>query len=128
MFDAVAQSGAPYIVGENDCFRMACRVVHALVGVDRWPEFHGRYSNYAESIRLLAEHGRTFQEAFDWFFGAPHAGWAMARRGDVVAFQTPDKEKHLGVCMGSTFALITVDEGLKFPPMRTALCSWKVGQ
>src|SRR5690242_15369669 len=87
----------PYVLGEHDCFRVACRVVEALTGEDRWPEFDGKYSTTRDAKRLLARHGASFEAAFDWFFGVPAVSPRQARRGDILAVQTSDGEKHLGV-------------------------------
>lgn len=116
----------PYWLGEHDCFRFACKAVEALTGVDRWPEFRGRYSNRREALALLARHGKTFEAAFDWFFGVPRVGWRRARRGDIGAFQTPDGEKHLGVCNGRD-VVVLLSKGIT--PVPAAFCGafWQIG-
>lgn len=118
----------PYDLGRHDCFRLACRVVEALVGVDRWPEFAG-YTTEREALALLARHGGSFEAAFDWFFaplGEGRVSWRLARRGDLAAFQDEAGQKHLGVCTGQQLAVLGPD-GLKRWPMRAALCAWRVG-
>lgn len=115
----------PYVLGEHDCFRLACRVVEALTGADRWPEFAG-YTSKREAMALLARHGRSFEAAFDWFFGAPSVNVRLARRGDLCCVETADGEKHLGVCVGADVALLA-PEGLIFTPLLTCLCAWRVG-
>lgn len=117
--------GKPYVLGEHDCFRVACRVIEALTGVDRWPEFAG-YRSRRQAMRKLARFGRSFVAAGDWFFGAPHLAPAHARRGDICALQTEDGEKHLGVCVGSSVACLAPD-GLRFVETSLCLCCWRVG-
>jgi len=116
---------APYAIGSNDCFRLACRAIEALTGVDRWPEFAG-YTTKREALRRIAVHGASFEAAGDWFFGPPRRAPACARRGDIVALRTTDGTKHLGVCMGHRAALIS-HQGLLFVPIERCLCSWGVG-
>lgn len=115
----------PYVLGKHDCFRLACAAIEALTGEDRWPQFAG-YHTRRQAMRRLAAHGRTFQEAGDWFFGAPSVDVRQARRGDIVALKTPDGEKHAGVCNGAESAFLA-PEGLLWVPTRSALCCWRVG-
>ena len=115
----------PYVLGEHDCFRVACRVVEALTGVDRWPAFAG-YRTRREALLKLAQYGGTFEAAGDWFFGAPAVDVRWARRGDLLALQTEDGEKHAAVCVGVDAALL-VEGGLVFVPAMTCLCCWRIG-
>lgn len=118
----------PYEIGVHDCFRVACRVVEALTGVDRWPEFAGRYRTTRQSRRLLALHGTSFEAAGDWFFGSPRADVREARRGDVVAIHTADGEKHLGVVtLDGTKAALLGPGGLVFLHVTSCLCCWRIG-
>lgn len=125
--DAVVEAARerPYALGEHDCFRVACRVLEALTGVDRWPEFSG-YTTRREAMRKLAEYGSTFEASGDWFFGDTSIGVRWARRGDICCIQTEDGEKHLGVCLGAETALLAPD-GLTYVPTLTCLCAWRVG-
>jgi hypothetical protein len=115
----------PYVLGSHDCFRVACMVVASLTGVDRWPELCG-YKTRRQSKVSIAKHGKTFEEAGDWFFGADRIDVRHARRGDICALQTPDGEKHLGVCLGAEVALLA-DDGLVYLPTLSCLCAWRVG-
>lgn len=115
----------PYELGTHDCFRLACAVIEALTGADRWPEFAG-YRTRREALLLIARHGSSFELAFDWFFGAPRVDVKLARRGDLCALQSADGQKHLGVCLGARTALLA-DEGLTFAPTLSCLCAWRVG-
>src|SRR6266508_3556525 len=66
--EAIAAARAkPYVLGEHDCFRLACAVVRALTGEDRWPQWRGRYASKREALRLIAEAGRDFTAAFSAF-------------------------------------------------------------
>lgn len=114
-----------YLLGHHDCFRLACRVIEALTGVDRWPEFMG-YRTKREALAAIAVHGSSFEAAGDWFFGCTRVDWRHARRGDIVALATDDGEKHLGVCLGQRAAYLA-PEGLIYLPAREALCCWRVG-
>ncbi len=114
----------PYELGTHDCFRVACRVVEALTGVDRWHEFAG-YTTKREALALIASHGSSFEAAFDWLLG-PRWDVRLARRGDLCCVQTEDGEKHLGVCLGREVAL-TAPEGLIYTPLLSCLCCWRIG-
>ena len=115
----------PYVLGQHDCFRVACASVEALTGIDRWPEFAG-YTTKREALAKLAAHGSTFEAAGDWFFGSPSVSVRLARRGDICCVQTVDGEKHLGVCLGRDTAVLA-PEGLTFVATLLCRCAWRVG-
>lgn len=121
-----AAEARPYSLGEWDCFRMACAVVQALTGADRWPEWQGQYRDLKSALRLLARHGSTFEAAFDWFFQVQRSTPFWARRGDICALATEDGQKHLGVCLGAETAFLG-PTGLVRVPTLTCLCAWRVG-
>lgn len=116
----------PYVLGSHDCFRVTCRTVQALTGVDRWPEFEGRYTTKRESLALLARYGSSFEAAFDWFFGVQRENPRLARRGDIVKCVDETGEAHLGVCCGAEVAVLR-EHGLSFAPLEAAHCCWRVG-
>ena len=139
LFDVIEDARVqPYVLGEHDCFRVACRVIDALTGIDRWPEFKG-YKTRREALRNIATRGKSFTDAGDWFFGVQGMPPALARRGDIAAITTDEpiknneglivgeyKEHHLAVVMGKQCAGLT-ESGLVWLPVKTALCAWRVG-
>ena len=115
----------PYVLGEHDCFRLACRVVEALTGIDRWPQFRG-YKTKRQSLVKIAQYGSTFEAAGDWFFGE-RIEHNFARRGDIAALQPdPAGEKHLGIVTGRSIVVLT-EGGTGAVPLRDALCIWRIG-
>jgi len=125
--DAVIEAARhrPYVLGEHDCFRVACQVIEALTGVDRWPQFSG-YRTRREALARLAAHGSNFEAAGDWFFGSERVEAREARRGDIVALASLNGEKHLAVCMGAQSACLT-DAGLASVPTAACICAWRIG-
>jgi len=121
-----AARARPYVLGVHDCFRLACAVMEALTGVDRWPEFSG-YKTKREALAKLARYGHSFEAAGDWFFGAPRLPVAQAQRGDIVAARDPLGEKHLGVCVGARVCLL-LEAGLVMVALDSPLllCAWRV--
>lgn len=115
----------PYVLGEHDCFRLACRVVEALTGVDRWPEFAG-YRTERQALQALAAYGSSFVDAGDRFFGVGHCGVRLARRGDIVAYRDGVLKYHLGVCLGRLVAVMDAG-GLIFVRVLACACCWRVG-
>lgn len=115
-----------YELGRFDCFRLACLVIEALTGIDRWPEFDGQYSTKREALAMLAAHGSNFTEAGNWFFGGEPVSWKLARRGDILELRLPDGSAHLVVCLGRTVGGLT-DEGFKQFPTRICAHAWRVG-
>lgn len=121
-----AAAARPYAVGTSDCFRLACDVVEALTGIERWSEWAGRYGTEREALRLLAEYGSTFEAAFDWFFGVPRVGVRLARRGDIAAYTDARGQKHLGVVIGAQ-ALVYGPDGLVRVGLLECGAAWRVG-
>lgn len=115
----------PYVLGEHDCFRLACRVIEALTGLDRWPEFAG-YRTEREALAALAQYGSSFCGAGDRFFGHAGAPVVAARRGDLLAYCDDRGKYHLAVCLGREAALLGSD-GLTFVGVQTCACAWRVG-
>lgn len=114
-----------YKLGEHDCFRLACRVVEALTGIDRWPEFAG-YTTKRQALQALAYYGHSFVAAGDRFFGVEHQPIRMARRGDVMGYCDLMGEWHLGICIGRNVALLD-EAGLAFMDLAVCSCCWRVG-
>lgn len=121
-----ATRGRPYRLGESDCFRLACEVQAALTGVDRLPEFSGRYRTKGQAKRLIARYGASFDAAFSWFFGVAPVAVPQARRGDVVKFVDDAGEAHLGVCVGAEVAVYG-PAGLVFVPRAACALAWRIG-
>jgi len=121
-----AARGRRYVLGEHDCFRLACQVVEALTGVDRWPEFGGWYRTKREALALIALHGSSFESAFSWFFGGPSVAVGLARAGDIAKFVDAAGEAHLGVVIDASVAVLG-PEGLAFVPRSACACAWRVG-
>jgi hypothetical protein len=117
---------APYVLGHHDCFRVACAAVEALTGINRWPEFSGRYRTKAEARRLMASYGRSFDEVFGRIFDCEGVDPKLARNGDVVKYTDPEGEAHLGVCVGSHVAVLG-ESGLLFVPREDCGPCWRVG-
>jgi len=120
-----AARAQPYVLGEHDCFRLACRVIEALTGVDRWPQFAG-YKTKRGALAKLARYGSSFEAAGDWFFGAPSVSVKQGRRGDIACLIDDAGEKHLAVVLDHRAACMK-PEGLMFVPLKRCACVWRVG-
>lgn len=115
----------PYVLGEHDCFRLACRVIEALTGIDRWPEFVG-YTTKREALAKLAQFGSNFEAAGDWFFGVERGPMKRAMRGDICALTDDVGEKHLAVLVDHRAACM-LPQGLLFIDAARCHCAWRVG-
>lgn len=118
--------GKPYQLGTHDCFRVACAVIQALVGVDRWSLFAGHYASRRECLALLAEWGSSFSAAGDRFFGSPAVSWKLARRGDLLEWRDSSDQAHLVVCNGANAVGLLPDGPVTIPLHLCAHC-WRVG-
>lgn len=118
--------GRPYQLGEHDCFRLACAVIQALVGVDRWALFAGRYSTRRECLVLLGQWGSSFTAAGDRFFGSPAVPWKLARRGDLLEWRDSSGQAHLVVCNGAR-AVGLLSNGPVSIALHDCAHAWRVG-
>ena len=116
----------PYVLGQHDCFRLACEAVNALTGVDHWPAWAGRYHTPREALRLLAENGGSFTAAFTQLFGVEPSAPNTAQRGDVLEYRDATGQQHLGVCVGAHVALLG-EQGLAFQRLRDCAHVWRIG-
>ena len=119
-------SGERYELGRRDCFWLACQVVQALTGVDRWTRYAGTYRTRREALLAIAQRGRSFEDAGTAFFGAEPVSVRLARRGDVCAYQDGGDEKHLVICMGA-HAVGMAPEGVVRIPVSSCLACWRIG-
>lgn len=118
----------PYEYGVRDCLQFSLDCAAALTGIDVWPSWQGRYSNRREALAIMARHCGTFEEFFDWFFGAANRiDWRYARRGDIAAVaEATTGRKHLGVVnAGQIFGMAEI--GFRACAVRIALCCWRIG-
>jgi uncharacterized protein DUF6950 len=116
-----------YALGRHDCFRLACRVIEALVGVDPWPAWAGTYASRREALRRIAEyHEDGFTAAASRFFGGAPQPMELARRGDLCEFIDSEGAPHLGVVLGAEVALLG-PEGLVFVRRDACPHHWRVG-
>lgn len=120
-----AARARPYELGVHDCFRLACVVIEALTGVDRWPEFRGTYRSRREALVRLAHYGSSWRAAGDAFFGAPAVPALAARRGDICSLEL-EGESHLGVCTGAQAAMLC-ERGLLGIALERCDYAWRVG-
>ncbi len=116
----------PYVLGVHDCFRLACAVVEALTGVDRWPDFAGTYATKREALVRIAEHGSSFEDAGSWFFGGAPININFAQRGDIAALMEKGMY-HLGIVMGEKIVCLS-DDGVIDRPRECACVVWGVGR
>lgn len=127
--NAVIESArnVPYQLGSHDCLRVACAAVEALIGVDHWPKFAGRYRSRREAMLVIGQYGRSLGAAVIRILDAPAESMRLARRGDIALYRDEEGE-HLGVCVGRSVAVLGPD-GLVFVPLLDAglQCCWRVG-
>jgi hypothetical protein len=115
----------PYVLGQHDCFKVACQAVEALTGVDLWPEWAGRYSTQREALQRIVEYGGSFDGAASRLFGTEPDNPLFARRGDVLKFEH-EGVPHLGVCRGR-LVMVLGENGLSAVPLRACAHVWKIG-
>ena len=116
----------PYQIGQHDCLRFTCRVIHAMCGVDFWPRFSG-YKTLREAQDKISTIAPTLKEAVCKVLGQSPLPPLQARRGDVLVYADAGGQ-HLGVCTGAFVALLH-RHGLVMLPINATgmLCSVRVG-
>lgn len=122
-----AAFGRPYVLGENDCWRLACACVDALTGVDYWSRFAG-YRTHRQALVTIARIAPSLGEAVTATLGVSPAPTRSALRGDLVLFRDDIGEDHLGVCVGRDAVLLSA-EGAITTGIDDArlLCAWRIG-
>lgn len=117
----------PYKLGEHDCFRMACKDIEALTGIDRWQEWEGRYSTEREAVALIHSYGHNFTEAASRFFGSEPVPVSSASRGDIMEYRDAKCRPHLVVCVGRECVGLLEPAGLTFVEIGSCRHAWRVG-
>jgi len=119
----------PYALGQNDCLRLACATIHALTGVDLWPNFAGRYATRAQSLRCIAEYGGNFQAGVARILGGQPEPMSVARPGDICEYREPDitRMPHLGVVWDAKAVAVLGEQGLLFVARGACQHCWRIG-
>jgi hypothetical protein len=115
-----------YRLGEHDCFRVACSVVEALVGVDLWQQWAGKYKTDIKALRLIAQFGKDFTSAASKLFGSEPRPVAFARRGDICEYVDERGKQHLGILIGAEVAVLGETGLLSISRGRCQHC-WRIG-
>lgn len=137
---AIAAGRRPYKLGEHDCFRFACAAVEALIGVDLWAPWAGRYRTKRQALRLLKQYAgeaalelgmpygsaNVFTLAFSRLFGAAPEAIARAQRGDVAEYVDGAGEQHLGIVNGAR-VVVLLESGLGDVPRSSCAHAWRIG-
>lgn len=122
-----AARGRPYVLGENDCLRLACAAVEALTGEDFWPRFAG-YRTHRQALVTIARIAPSLGEAVTATLGVPPIRVFGAWRGDLLLFRDDRGEDHLGVALGRNVLVMAAEGplhiGLDHPGL---VCAWRVG-
>ena len=122
-----AARGKPYVLGENDCLRLACAAVEALTSEDFWPRFAG-YKTHRQALVTIARIAPSLAEAVTATLGVSPAPTFSAWRGDLLLFRDDRGEDHLGVALGRSVVVMAAEGtllmGLDHPGL---LCSWRIG-
>lgn len=122
-----AAQRTPYVLGENDCWRLACASIEALTGVDYWPRFYG-YKTRRQALAKIARIAPTMGEALTITLGVQPMRAICAMRGDIVLFRDDVGEDHFGVCIGRE-VVVTAEQGaiaLGIDDKRL-LFAWRIG-
>lgn len=116
----------PYVLGQHDCFRLACDAVQAMTGEDLYARFAGSYRTKREALREIRKFGAAGSaEAVDRLLGPERRKPALcAQRGDWLLFNDGAND-HLGICVGS-HAAVLLETGLGFVPIRSCICAWTI--
>lgn len=114
----------PYVLGQHDCVRLACRCIEVMTGVNFWPVFAG-YKTKVQALRVIARIAPSLEGAVTCVLGIQPQPVALSRRGDVLLYQD-EEGHHLGVCAGANMVLLA-EQGLIFLPLSKALASWRIG-
>ncbi|PWJ81471.1 hypothetical protein C7441_1102 [Pseudaminobacter salicylatoxidans] len=112
--------------GRSDCLMTVGDAIQAVVGIDPFAEFRGRYRTEAGAARHLRRNGcENVRDVFETFLGLEPVNRFSARRGDVGVMLIND-EFTAGFICGSGFA-VKQPHGLTFFPATDIVQAYKVG-
>lgn len=120
------RSARPFDWSRNNCAFFACDWIARLTGVDPAASFRDAVDSALSAQRALVAAGgleRIADEAcarWRW----PASSVALARRGDVVAFDT-EHGPALGVCLGAR-AAFAGPQGVEFQPVAQCRRAWRI--
>lgn len=111
--------------GVFDCCTLACDAYEAVMLQP--PPNKPDWTDLTSAEALLAQ--QSVEAWISASLGEPVAGWAYARRGDLVSVDrlSPGGLAAVGVCVGSLVACVGFD-GLCFPPLSSVGATWRVGE
>lgn len=121
-----AARAQPYVLGEHDCFRLACAAVEALTGVDHWPRWAGTYRTPRQALARIVAFGGDFQRAFSRLFGGGLQPMARARRGDIALYVDAGAQSHLGVVVGAQVVVLG-EQGVLALKRGQCVGCWRIG-
>lgn len=111
----------PFQYGINDCCTFVFGAIEAITGMDKMPEFRGKYDSSIAAAKALREIGfGTLEATVDSKLPVVEIG--KAQRGDVAMF-----DGSLGIVAGS-FAWFVSDDGLERVPREDWAKAWSVGR
>jgi len=115
-----AWRGKPFEWGKSDCVSFVLAVDAAIYGKAhvKLP----KYKSERAALRLISKKGGDLSAAVDNVLSRIQV--AQAKRGDVVAVDTPDGPA-LAVVLGDVVAGMGPD-GLVFPPISAAIAAWEL--
>lgn len=125
LYDIIsAAENEPYVLGQHDCLRVACRVVESRTGIDYWPRFAG-YTTHRQALVTIARIAPSLGEAISATLGIQPCSPLLAQRGDLVLYC--DVEDHIGVCVGEHVVVLGPNGLLRIiitsPALRAA---WRI--
>lgn len=122
-----AARGKPYVLGENDCLRLACAAVEACTGTDYWPRLKG-YKTKRQALVTIARIAPSLGEAVTATLGVAPTPTLSAQRGDLLLYRDAGGEDHLGVCIGRMVVLMAAEGTLQLRLDDAGLlCAWRIG-
>jgi hypothetical protein len=115
--------------GSHDCCLMAANGVYEITGVDIAATYRGTYSTQEEAAAIIESAGgleplvQSACEPLGWTRTKP----ALARRGDLVVFISPDTgHPSLGISLGRDSVFPAIGGGLGFIPTTQCTTAWRV--
>lgn len=113
--------------GRHDCAMFAADAVEAMTLADPARAWRGTYRDESGARALIANAGGLDRLATQGLEIEPIDNWRLAQRGDVVLVGRPgDGDPCLGVSMGSRLAIASLDGGVAWLPIASALLVWKL--
>lgn len=107
--------GVPFEFGVNDCPIFTLGAIDIMLGTKHQKEFLGKWTDQKSAWKYAKKHGDIYEHLLKW--GFKRVDIQFIQTGDIIIMvqELAHKKKwrSVAVCLGSTIAVVTNDNGVE---------------